>query len=185
MLVIMSHASNVLSDNPSVIHSYLVLVVLDVKVWLVSLLSVPTTSCSKLKSLKVYVVGTSASTSYLRSRIVCRRPEQLTHQERSLSSCHHVECFGTTQLTCLQFPEYGLPPRSGATTLIHEVEYFGYAIDTAPMSWVHRCGYWVCLYLVISMVYPQLLGTTKVVVCSPAISMVSIVALTCCRCVEP
>ena len=35
------------------------------------------------------------------------------------------------------------------------------------------------------MAYRQLFGTTKVVVCSPAISMVSIVALTCCRCDEP
>ena len=35
------------------------------------------------------------------------------------------------------------------------------------------------------LVYPQLLGTTEVVVCSPAISMVSIVAFTGCRCDEP
>ena len=35
------------------------------------------------------------------------------------------------------------------------------------------------------MVDPQLLGATEGVVCSPATSMVSIVALTCCRCGEP
>ena len=90
---------------------------------------------AKLKSLKVYVVGTTASTRYLKSPIVCFRPDQLPLQERGLSLCRHSECspqsaeyinvvIGTsrTLLFSLYTHNYcALPSLACATTKIEEL----------------------------------------------------------------